>query len=157
VVAIALGGGGGEDPGSDRADAPRTQARTSTQARTGATPTTSASAPPAAADPSTPDGAVRAFYGRAIEDDFDGAWALAGPGVRSQFAGSIGTLEGTLGTLRSISFPRLEVTDRTATTATVALRSVARHTDRVDRCAGTIATAREAGEEWRLVRLGVSC
>jgi hypothetical protein len=100
---------------------------------------------------------VRAFYGRAVEDDFDGAWDLAGPGVRSAFGGSIGRLEGTLGTLQSIEFPRLETTDRTATTATVAFRSVARHTDRVDRCSGTFDTAREPRQDWRLTRLGVDC
>jgi len=151
AAALVLAGGGGEeDPAPDRGEAPATQARTSPRSAA-ATPTQ------AAADPSTPAGAVRAFYERAAEDDFDGAWALAGPGVRSAFGGSIAQLEGTLGTLQSISFPRLQETDRTADTATLAFRSVARHTDRVDRCSGTIDTQRAGGGAWRLERLGVSC
>ena len=108
------------------------------------------------ADGSSPEAAVRGFYTRAADGDLDGAWNLAGPAMRAQFENSRAAFEDTLGSLRSIEFVRLEETQRSAAAATVAIQTVAQHTNRTDRCTGTLRTIRR-GEGWRVEPAGVSC
>lgn len=122
-------------------------------------PATSTPAPPAdeqAVTPSTPARAVRAFYERAADDDLDGAWALAGPGVRAQL-GPRATFDGTFRTLQSIRFDRLSTVDPTPPDATVRLSTVATHTDRTDRCTGTARTRQADDGTWQVERLDVRC
>jgi serine/threonine-protein kinase len=155
LVAVLAASGDDEPPpraetAPARRTAPRTATTQATAPRTDTTP-----APPAGA-PRTPREAVVAVYTRAAADDFDGAWAAAGPGFRARFGNSQATFEGTLGTLESIAFPRLEEIRRSGDTATVAVETVARHTDRVDRCAGTFQAVRRDGA-WLAGDFSVSC
>ena len=102
-----------------------------------------------------PAQAVEDFYTRAADDDFDGAWELAGPGVREQLGG-FERFKGTLDTLQSIEFPELAVESQTGSAATVRLRSIARHTSYTDRCTGTARTS-SSGGRWLVERLNVDC
>jgi len=110
----------------------------------------------AAAAGADPAGTVRAFYERAAADDFDGAWELAGDDLRAAWGGRQTAFEADLRSLESITFPRLEVTEEAGDSATVALRSRARHTAYTDTCDGTIAAARVGGD-WRVGRPNISC
>jgi serine/threonine protein kinase len=149
VVAIVLASSGGDD------DEPR-QARTS-PART--TATSAAKAPKArtAVGPATPVDAVRAFYSRAAEGDLEGAWRLAGPQMRAAFGNSFDTFSGDLGSLRAITFRKLSQTEATATSAVVALETVAEHTDRTEHCTGTVKTVKSPKGRWLVEPLGVHC
>jgi hypothetical protein len=103
-----------------------------------------------------PAGTVRAFYERAAEDDFAGAWRLAGPRMRAVYGDSRAEFERQLGSLERIEFPELATEARSGSTATVRVRTVATHTDRVDRCAGTLQTTRSGGR-WLVEPAGLSC
>ena len=109
----------------------------------------------AAARTPSPDEVVRSFYERAARDDFEGAWALAGPGFRSQLKG-FQSFRNTVSTLESIRFVRVQTVRRSAGAATVALRTLATHPDRVDRCSGTVSLE-PVDAEWRIERAAVSC
>jgi hypothetical protein len=98
---------------------------------------------------------VSDFYTRAAEDDFDGAWELAGPGVRKQLGG-FDSFKGTLDTLESIEFPVLKTTVQNGQNATVQLQSVAKHTDHTDRCSGTADVSGGDGN-WKIDHLNVDC
>ena len=117
---------------------------------------TAGSAVPGPSGPAgTPERAVRSFYERAARDDFEGAWALAGPGFRSQLGG-FDSLRGTLSTLESIRFEDARTVSRGADAATVAAETLARHPDRVERCSSTFSLSR-AGAGWRLERARAKC
>ena len=103
-----------------------------------------------------PAATVRAFYERAARDDFAGAWRLAGPRMRAVYGGSRAEFERQLGSLERIEFPELALQARSGSTATVRVRTVATHTDRVDRCAGTLQATR-AGARWLVEPAGLSC
>jgi hypothetical protein len=103
-----------------------------------------------------PAATVRAFYERAAEDDFAGAWRLAGPRMRAVYGNSEAEFERQLGSLERIEFPELALEARSGSTATVRVRTVATHTDRVDRCAGTLQTTRSGGR-WQVEPAGLSC
>ena len=103
----------------------------------------------------SPERAVRSFYERAARDDFEGAWALAGPGFRSQLRG-FESFRGTVSTLESIRFERAETVSGRAGATTVAIETLATHPDRVDRCSGTVSLEGE-GDEWRIERAAVTC
>jgi hypothetical protein len=103
-----------------------------------------------------PAGSVRAFYERAAEDDFAGAWRLAGPRMRAVYGDSRAEFERQLGSLERIEFPELALEARSGSTATVRVRTVATHTDRVDRCAGTLQATRSGGR-WLVEPAGLSC
>ena len=147
VLAITALGGDGEQ----RAESPDpTPTPTATQT---ATPTATAE-PRAAGD--SPRSAVRAFYELAARDDFEGAWALAGPAMRAAFGDDIGQFRAELDSLESIDFARLEVVDRGADDVTVAVQTTARHTDRTDSCRGNLRAVR-AGDGWQVEPAGVTC
>ena len=110
-----------------------------------------------AADASTPDGAVRAFYEAAARDDFAAAYALAGPRMRAAFGNSERGLENTLGSLESIRFERLEVAERDGSGATVRVATVARHTNRTDRCSGTLRAVGDDDSGYRVDPHGIRC
>ena len=104
----------------------------------------------------SPAATVRAFYERAAEDDFAGAWRLAGPRMRAVYGGDRAEFERQLASLERIEFPELALQARSGSTATVRVRTVATHTDRVDRCAGTLRTVRSGGR-WLVEPAGLSC
>ena len=99
---------------------------------------------------------VRAFYRRAANGDLAGAWQLAGPGMRAAFGDSEAEFRRQLSSLQRIEFERLAVTGRGDGAATVEVRSIATHADRVDRCSGTLRTVRQGGR-WTVEPAGLSC
>jgi serine/threonine-protein kinase len=155
VAAIALlsGGGDEEDPQrSSQADRPATTATTQSP------PATTATNPEQApAGPRTPEDAVRAFYERAAEGDLRGSWRLAGPRMRAAFGNSFETFSGDLGSLRAITFDRIDQTAAAGDTATVTVATLAEHTDRTERCTGTLQTVRTAKGRWVVEPQGISC
>ena len=166
IAIVATAGGGDENPdqaAQDRAaDTARGQgepaAPTGESDATAEPPATPTTADPDAPAPTTgpsPDETVQAFYQRGADGDFEGAASLAGPGVLSQLGGSSG-IEGTLGTLESIEFTRLETVEESATDSSVAFATVATHPDRIDRCTGTAALSR-AASGWLLEKLSAGC
>ena len=112
-------------------------------------------APEAAAEPG-PARAVRAFYERAAADDFTGAYESAAAEWQAKLGGSPDSVAAELGTLEEITFGRLEVVDRSGSSATVAVETTARHAAYTDRCTGTIPAVREGGR-WRMGVPAVSC
>jgi serine/threonine-protein kinase len=152
VVALVVAAGGGDDEEEpQRSEAPRTSART-TERNPATTSTGEARAPG-----STPEETVRAFYTRAAEGDLGGAWRLAGPRYKGEYGNSRAAFEDDLGSLRAITFKRLEQTNGSATQATVAIETVAEHTDRTDQCSGTVDTVRAKGARWLIEPFGVRC
>jgi hypothetical protein len=112
---------------------------------------------PAADDPSTATGAVRAFYERAARDDFSGAWALAGPRMRSALGGSEDGLAANMGSLRSIRFKTLTEGAATEAGTEVQVVTVARHTDRTDRCRGPLLAVPDGAGGYLVEPAGISC
>ncbi len=99
---------------------------------------------------------VTSFYERAAAGDYAGAWALAGPGFREQ----IGTFEGfrrEQGGLEKIEFEQAEVVSPAGESPEVAIRTVATHTDGVDRCRGTLSLARGGPSGWLIDRASIAC
>jgi len=76
--------------------------------------------------------------------------------MRAVYGNSRSEFERQLGSLERIEFPELAVDSRSGSTATVRVRTVATHTDRVDRCAGTLQTSRSGGR-WVVEPAGLSC
>jgi hypothetical protein len=154
VVVLALardtGGGGGGEQASATPEPTREAAAEATSEPT--------EEPQPAATPRAlgPAASVRAFYERAAEDDFAGAWRLAGPAMRDVYGGDRAEFERQLGSLERIEFPELAVEARSGSTATVRVSTVATHTDRVDRCSGTLQSTRSGGR-WLVEPAGLSC
>ena len=90
-----------------------------------------------------PAATVRAFYERAAEDDFAGAWRLAGPGMRDVYGGSRAEFERQLGSLERIEFPELALEALGLDGDRACARSHAHGSQ--DRCTGTLRTTRSAG------------
>ena len=144
-VVIVLSAGGDDDPERSAQTQPSTTTTEETPTR------------PASSGPTTPVEAVRAFYERAADGDLGGSWRLAGPEMRAAFGNSRETFEGDLGSLRGITFERLEQTQATSTTATVELQTVAEHTDRTDHCTGTVKAVKGENGRWLVEPLGIRC
>ena len=149
AAARARAGAGGAGDGHRRADG-RGDARRPTGEPT------EEPAPAATPRALSPAATVRAFYERAAADDFAGAWRLAGPGMRGVYGGSRAEFERQLGSLERIEFPELALEGRSGATATVRVSTVATHTDRVDRCSGTLRTVR-SGDRWLVEPAGLQC
>jgi hypothetical protein len=156
VMVFARDDGGGEQSAST--PEPTQEAKAEATGNATEEPTAEATEEPApAAAPRAlgPAGSVRAFYERAAEDDFAGAWRLAGPGMRAVY-GDRAEFERQLGSLERIEFPELTLETRTGPTAIVRVRTVATHTDRTDLCTGTLQTTRSGGR-WLVEPHGLSC
>ena len=149
-MAAVVGGGGGN--GGDEGAGDPDQPRTSDGDKAGG----GGAASGTPAGKLSPADTVTAFYERAAADDFDGAWALAGPGFREQLGG-YESLQGGLGSLESIRFERAEPVSQSADSAQVAIRTVATHTDGVDRCQGTVSLASGGPGGWLISRADVAC
>ena len=156
AIAAVLLAGGGSDPERGASSTPGT---TTTGGRTATTPSTrtsTAGTAAAAPAPTSPTGAVQAFYGRAAAHRYDDAWALAAPGLRQQLGG-FAAFRRQFSTVRSIVFSRASEVRRTDSGATVAVATTATHTDHVDHCAGTADTQPAAGGGWVVAHIAISC
>jgi serine/threonine-protein kinase len=149
VAAIVLAGrdDGGGTP--ERAQAPAEPTATATATAEEPTPEPTPRALSATAT-------VRAFYTRAANGNFGGAWRLAGPGMRAVFGDSRAEFERQLSSLERIEFEELAVVERADGSATIEVSSIATHTDRVDRCTGTLRTVR-SGDRWVVEPAGLQC
>ena len=136
-------GAGGEDTGTTGQDT-GTGGSTSTS---GASSSGSATT----AGPRSPAGAVRAFYTRAAADRFEQAWAVAGPGLRSQLGG-FGAFRSQFADVQSIDFGSLS-----ARGTTVSFRTTARHSSFVDRCSGTARTSKGTSGGYVVEGIAVRC
>jgi len=116
-------------------------------------PTATAAAP----QPLSATETVRAFYRLAAAGDYAAAWRLAGPGMRGAFGDSFERFRSDLSSLRRIRFRRVAITESDDASVTVEIQSVATHTDRVDRCSGTLRTVRGEGGRWVVDPAGVHC
>ena len=101
----------------------------------------------------TPAATVNDFYQRAARDDYQGAWALLTPRAQGQLGG-LRSFSAGQSSLESISFPKLKGKESGAT-ATVQLQSRAIHSNRVDRCKGTVDLV-QTGGAWRLDRFNIA-
>jgi eukaryotic-like serine/threonine-protein kinase len=149
-VAIVLGGGqggGGEQPGESEQPG---SSRTGEEGGSGTAGTEGA----AGAGPGPAD-AVTAFYQRAAADDFNGAWALAGPAFRRQLGG-YDSFRAGMQSLESIRFEQAQRVE-TAGSAQIAIRTVATHTDGVDRCRGTLNLIGDGRGGWLIDRAQIAC
>jgi len=156
AIAAVLLTGGGSDPQRGASSTPRsttTGGRTASTSSTGTSTAETAAAVPA---PTSPTGAVQAFYGRAAAHRYDDAWALAGPGLRQQLGG-FDAFRRQFSTVRSIVFSRASEVRRTDSGATVAVATTATHTDHVDHCAGTADTLPAAGGGWVVAHIAINC
>jgi serine/threonine-protein kinase len=158
IVLITAGGDDDEPSGGDRAEqsAPSEERQQREQSGNGSEeqqPQEQAPAPesgggqgstPAAG---TPSATVNDFYQRAARGDYEGAWDLATPRAQQKLGGFASFRAGQ-SSLESISFPKLKH-NQNGDKATVDLQSEAVHTNRVDRCKGSIDLVREGGA-WKL-------
>ena len=104
---------------------------------------------PAPNSPAAAERTVQSFYRRAAAGDYAGVEALATPALLSQIGGF-----DQFDTLESIRFEELEGTVR-GDRAEVSISTEAKHTDRVDNCAGSAGLVLE--ERWLLDSLAVDC
>jgi len=99
---------------------------------------------------------VTSFYQQAAAGDYEGAWALAGPGFRSE-VGGFESFRGGVSTLESIEFEQAESAAAQGDSAEVQIRTVAKHSDGVDRCQGSLDVTRDGANGWLINRADVSC
>jgi serine/threonine-protein kinase len=156
VLVLVLGRtGSSPQPAKRRAAAP--SATPSATPTAGGTPTNAAPAPAASRKPLSPSATVRAFYDRAAAGDYAAAWRLAGPGMRRAFGDSLDRFTRDLSSLRHVEFQRVSVVGRGQGSVTVEIRTVATHSDHVDRCSGTLRTVRGTEGRWLVDPAGVQC
>ena len=82
---------------------------------------------------------------------------MAGPAMRRAFSNSSQRFRAELSSLRHIEFERVAVVERNGAGATVEIRSVATHDNRVDHCSGTLRTVRGDGGRWLVEPAGLQC
>ena len=158
AVAVLVAGGGGSGGAAKTDNHPASKAgsgggvATATSSKAGSASGSTASA----AAPSSPDGAVEAFYQRSAAGDYGGAWELADSSFRSQLGG-FAAFESQQSTLQSIEFRSIDVTSESGSNATVSFSTVATHTSFVDRCTGSMTLVASSGT-WLIDRAqNISC
>jgi serine/threonine protein kinase len=174
LIASSGGGSNGGDPSASRSATTRSTAKgkatsspksTSTSKATSTSKSTSTGTstaePPAGAAapagaPTSPAGAVQAFYTRAAAHRYDDAWALAAPGLRSQLQG-FDAFRSQFSSVKSITFSGADTVRRSASAATVAIKTTSTQTGRVQHCTGTVETAPGSGGGWVVTHLAVNC
>ena len=77
--------------------------------------------------------------------------------MRQAFGNSLQRFSRDLSSLQQIRFERVAIVTRDTAGATVAIRSVATHTNRVDRCTGTLRAIRGPDGGWLVDPAGVRC
>jgi serine/threonine protein kinase len=156
VGAVLLGGqGGGREGGStaDRRSPGAAERGTVTGGEETPGDAAAPAAPPAAGDPAA---TVKAFYERGAAGDYQGAWSLAGPGFRRQLGG-FESFRGGMSTLESVDFGHAETLARDDDSAEVAIETQATHSNRVDRCQGTLSLARGGPSGWSISGGNIAC
>jgi eukaryotic-like serine/threonine-protein kinase len=155
VVVLLTRGPSGTPAAQTRsgAAAPRGTAPAQASASPSATATATHAPPPLLSATAT----VRAFYRRAAARDYRAAWRLAGPAMRRAFGNSFDRFRTDLASLRHIEFERVQIVDRSHTSATLQIETIATHTERVDRCTGTLRTVRNQDGRWLVEPAGVRC
>jgi serine/threonine-protein kinase len=145
------GGGSGQSQTGSGGSAPApTQDAPSAPTASGPTSTSGATAP----DPSTPTGAVAAFYIDSANGRYRQAWNLGTARLHGQLT-SYQAHVAQERSLESISFPSLKVSDQHGHSAVVSFQSIARHTDRTDHCTGTIDVVKR-GSGWMVDYLHIT-
>jgi hypothetical protein len=132
-------------------------ARSSAHAQATTTPSVTATATPVAPRALSATATVRAFYRRAAARDYRAAWRLAGPAMRLAFGNRFDRFRTDLSSLRRIEFKRVEVVDRSESSATLQIDTIATHAQRVDHCTGTLRTVRGRDGRWLVEPAGVRC
>ena len=77
--------------------------------------------------------------------------------MRRAFSGSLSRFRAELSSLQHIEFERVAVVERSDAGATVEIRTVATHADRVDHCSGTLRTVRGDDGRWLVDPAGLQC
>jgi serine/threonine protein kinase len=152
LVATGTLGGSSSSKPSGAADMPRGSDTHATKAKS--SPATSSHGP--SGPSATPEAAVRSFYELAARGETNAAWHLAGFRMRAAFGNSVDRFRTDLGSLKSITFQKLSVTNRSGDQATLQVQTVARHTDHTDHCTGTLAAVRKRSG-WRVEPNGLQC
>jgi hypothetical protein len=98
---------------------------------------------------------VEGFYEAAAQHRYPAAWALADSNMRAE-VGGYAAFEAQMSTVRAISFHELNTLERTATSATIAVRTTSVQSDRVQQCWGTVRTIEQAGA-WVLDGISIHC
>ncbi|MEA2356605.1 MAG: hypothetical protein QOD61_2734, partial [Solirubrobacteraceae bacterium] len=107
-------------------------------------------------DPSTPAGAVQAFYLRAARHDFAGAWTLADPAFQTQLAG-YRSFAAQQSAVRRITFHRAQTTFAGQNTARVDVETTAELTSKTQECRGPVTVVRGPSGGWVLDRISIDC
>jgi eukaryotic-like serine/threonine-protein kinase len=119
----------------------------------------SASSPPAptlgTGQPSSPSAVVQSFYEDAAAHQYGTAWALADPNMRNELGG-YSAFQNQMSSVRSITFHRIQVTNASANSATVALQTTSVQTNATQQCGGT-AQAVKSGGTWLLDGISIHC
>jgi hypothetical protein len=157
VLVLVLGHTGPSSPRPAKRRAAAPSATPAVTAKPSATSTTDVPAPTAGQKALSPAATVRAFYDRAAAGDYAGAWQLAGPGMRRAFGDSLDQFTRDLSSLRHVEFQQVSVAGRSPGAVTVEIRTVATHSDHVDRCSGRLRTVRGADGRWLVDPAGVQC
>jgi len=77
--------------------------------------------------------------------------------MRHAFGNSFDHFRTDLASLRHIEFERVQIVDRSHTSATLQIETIATHTERVDHCTGTLRTVRDQDGRWLVEPAGVRC
>jgi serine/threonine protein kinase len=155
---------------SPPAAAPRSSSSASTTASTSssASPSASSSSTTAASSSGTavgtqagsgaasPASAVQTFYGDAAAHNYQAAWALADPTLRSQLLGYQSFAAGQSGD-RSITFHTARVISQSATAASVAVSTTSVRDDGTHQCQGSVDLVKGSAEQWLLHLVHISC
>jgi hypothetical protein len=103
----------------------------------------------------SPVGAVESFYHLAAAHQYSAAWALADPNFRNQLGGYGSFQSGQAGD-RSITFNSTNVTNQSADSATVYVRTTSVRTTGTQHCYGPVNVVRN-GSGWLLDHIDINC
>jgi eukaryotic-like serine/threonine-protein kinase len=175
ALTVILSGGGnparspaaGNTAASKRSAPPRGTATAGSHSSTAAgsgTSTTAAGSTSTPASGSTPTASagspvstVESFYHLAAAHNYSQAWALADPSAQAQLGGYREFQSGQSGD-RSITFNSAQVTSRSATAATVAIKTTSVRDDGTHQCSGTADLVRNgSAASWLLHQIHINC
>jgi serine/threonine protein kinase len=153
----------GATPGSSSSGSASATASRSASASTSASSSTTAASSsatavgaPASSGAASPASAVQTFYGDAAAHNYQAAWALADPTLRSQLDGYQSFAAGQSGD-RSITFHTAQVSSQTANTASVAVSTTSVRDDGTHQCQGSVDLVKGSGDQWLLHLVHISC
>jgi hypothetical protein len=123
-----------------------------------AAPSTGSAAPTtsAASAASTPTSAVESFYKLAAAHRYADAWALADPTFQNQLGGYSAFQSGQAGD-RSITFDSARVTNMSANSASVSIRTTSVRDSGTQHCSGSVDLVRGSSSAWLLHLIHISC